>query len=292
MAANVLSSPIMRQERKNLLTRKQRGIGTLPVIGLCGGLAVLTAGLWMVQHSQINKLSEERAANSAELNRARVQIQDLNNRLTALAQRPAPSADRVEEPRPVVRAATTAKRAPRVAAAKGDPRVDRLQGQLADTQKQLASTRDDLTKAQESLDGKINSTRDDLNGSIAKTHDEVAALQRRGEQNVYEFRLTKSKQMQRVGPLSLALRSTSTKHKTYDFAMLVDDNTLSKKHVNLYEPVWITVSDRPQPVQLVVNRVGKDEVEGYVSEPKYKKSELATNQETPNPAPAKELTSR
>lgn len=282
----------MRHERKNLLTLGLRGIGTLPVIGLCGGLGVLTAGLWMVEHSQINKLNEERATSSAELDRARLQIQDLNNRLTALAQRPAPSADRVEEARPAVRAATTAKRPPRVAATKSDPRIDRLQGQLADTQKQLASTREDLAKTQESLDGKINSTRDDLNGSIAKNHEEVAALQRRGEQNIYEFRLTKSKQMQRVGPLSLVLRSTSTKHKTYDFAMLVDDNTLNKKHVNLYEPVWITVSDRPQPVQLVVNRVGKDEVEGYLSEPKYKKSELATSAETPAAAPAKELTSR
>lgn len=259
------------------------------MIGLCGGLAVLTAGLWMVQHSQINKLNADRAANAAELDRSRLQIQDLTNRLNTLAQRQAQSADRAEE-RPPVRPSPPAKRAPRVA--KSDPRLDRLQGQLTETQKQLASTRDDLAKAQESLDGKINSTRDDLNGSIAKTHEDVAALQRRGEQNIYEFRLTKSKQMQRVGPLSLALRSTSTKHKTYDFSMLVDDNTLSKKHVNLYEPVWITVSDRPQPVQLVVNHVGKDEVDGYVSEPKYKKSELATNAETPAPAPAKELTNR
>jgi uncharacterized coiled-coil protein SlyX len=279
----------MRQERKNLLTSRRRGIGTVAVIGLCGGLAVLTAGLWMVQHSQINKLNADRAANAAELDRSRLQIQDLTNRLNTLAQRQAQSADRAEE-RPPVRPSPPAKRAPRVA--KSDPRLDRLQGQLTETEKQLASTRDDLAKAQESLDGKINSTRDDLNGSIAKTHEDVAALQRRGEQNIYEFRLTKSKQMQRVGPLSLALRSTSTKHKTYDFSMLVDDNTLSKKHVNLYEPVWITVSDRPQPVQLVVNHVGKDEVDGYVSEPKYKKSELATNAETPAPAPAKELTNR
>ena len=80
--------------------------------------------------------------------------------------------------------------------------------------------------------------------------------------------------------MSLALRSTSTKHKTYDLAMAVDDNSLSKKHINLYEPVWITLSDRPQPVQLVVNRVTKDNVEGYVSEPKYRSSELSasTNQ--------------
>jgi len=79
----------MRHERKNLLTSRRRGIGTLPVIGLCGGLAVLTAGLWMVQHSQINKLNADRATNAAELDRSRLQIQDLTNRLNTLAQRPA-----------------------------------------------------------------------------------------------------------------------------------------------------------------------------------------------------------
>lgn len=279
----------MKHERKIFLTRPSRGIGTLPVIGLCGGLAVVTAGLWIVEHNQLKELDADRAANAAELSRARLQIQDLSNRLNTMAQRQAQTADRVEE-RPAVRAATAVKRGPRVA--KSDPRLDRLQGQLTETRKELANTREDLAKTEQSLDGKISSARDDLNGSIARTHDEVAALQRRGEQNIYEFRLMKSKQMQRVGPLSLALRSTSTKHKTYDFAMLVDDNTLNKKHVNLYEPVWITLSDRPQPVQLVVNRVGKDEVEGYISEPRYKKSELATNAETPSPAPAKELNSR
>ena len=279
----------MKHERKIFLTRRSRGIGTLPVIGLCGGLAVVTAGLWIVEHNQLKELDADRAANAAELSRARLQIQDLSNRLNTMVQRQAQTADRVEE-RPAVRAATAVKRGPRVA--KSDPRLDRLQGQLTETRKELANTREDLAKTEQSLDGKISSARDDLNGSIARTHDEVAALQRRGEQNIYEFRLMKSKQMQRVGPLSLALRSTSTKHKTYDFAMLVDDNTLNKKHVNLYEPVWITLSDRPQPVQLVVNRVGKDEVEGYISEPRYKKSELATNAETPSPAPAKELNSR
>jgi hypothetical protein len=266
-------------------------MGTLSVIALCGGVAAITVGLWMIQHNQIQTLDADRTRSAAALNQAKAQIQDLTSRLNSLAQRQQ-TADRAEE-RPLPRATTPAKKPVRVVAkAKSDPRLDRLQGQLSETQKELASTREDLAKTEQSLDGKINSTRDDLNGSIAKTHDEVAALQKRGEQNIYEFRLTKSKQMQRVGPLSLALRSTSTKHKTYDFAMLVDDNTLNKKHVNLYEPVWLTLGDRPQPVQLVVNRVGKDEVEGYISEPKYKKSELATNAEAAAPAPAKELTSR
>jgi hypothetical protein len=113
----------------------------------------------------------------------------------------------------------------------------------------------------------------------------VVALQRRGERNIYEFKLTKSKDLHRVGPLSVSLRSTSTRHKTYDLAMVVDDNSLNKKHVNLYEPVWITLTDRAQPVQLVVNHVGKDEIEGYVSEPKYRNSELSAKAE-PMPKPA------
>ena len=33
----------------------------------------------------------------------------------------------------------------------------------------------------------------------------MVALRKRGEQNVYEFHLDKSKQFQRVGPLSIAL---------------------------------------------------------------------------------------
>ena len=263
----------------------------MAAIALLGAAVVIAAALWTIQHSQIKTLDADRVRSAAALNQAKTQIQDLTNQVNALAQRQQPSADRVEE-RPVRRVAAPAKRPVRAAAAKGDPRVDRLQNQLTETRKELASTREDLSKAQESLDGKINSTRDDLNGSIARTHDDVLALQKRGEQNVYEFKLNKSKDMQRVGPLSLALRSTSTKHKTYDLSMLVDDNTLTKKHVNLYEPVWITLSDRPQPVQLVVNRVGKDQVEGYISEPKYKKSELVTNAEAAPPAPAKDLPTR
>jgi hypothetical protein len=75
-------------------------------------------------------------------------------------------------------------------------------------------------------------------------------------------------------------------------AMMVDDNALTKNHVNLYEPVWITLSDRPQPVQLVVNHVEKNEIGGYVSEPKYRKSELVANSEQPARTPQTQLSTR
>jgi len=154
-------------------------------------------------------------------------------------------------------------------------RLKELQARIDDQQKQLKDTQDQVAKNRADLEGNLNSTRDELNGSIAKTHEELVALAKRGERSYFEFDLTKSKQFQRVGPLTLSLRKADTKHKNYNLEMVVDDNRLSKKNVNLYEPIWIHTENDGQPVQVVVNRVEKNMVHGYVSAPKYKASELA-----------------
>ncbi len=160
-------------------------------------------------------------------------------------------------------------------------RLKELQTRLEDQQKQLKDTQDQVAKNRTDLEGNLNSTRDELNGSIAKTHEELVALSKRGERSYFEFDLAKSKQFQRVGPLTLSLRKADTKHKNYNLEMVVDDNRLSKKNVNLYEPIWIHTENESQPVQVVVNRVAKNAVHGYVSAPKYKPSELAVSSTGP-----------
>jgi hypothetical protein len=150
-----------------------------------------------------------------------------------------------------------------------------FQAQLDEQQKLLSQTQAEVAKNRADLEGNLNSTRDELNGSIAKTHEELVALAKRGERSYFEFDLTKSKEFQRVGPVTLSLRHTDTKHKNYDLQMIVDDNQLTKKHVNLYEPIWIHTENESQPVQVVVNKVDKNLIHGYVSAPKYKPSELA-----------------
>jgi flagellar motility protein MotE (MotC chaperone) len=155
-----------------------------------------------------------------------------------------------------------------------DKRYKQLQTQLEDQKKQLKETQDEVTKNRSDLEGNISSTKDELNGSIAKTHEELVALAKRGERSYFEFNLAKSKQFSRVGPIMLSLRRSDTKHKNFDLAMMVDDNELSKKRVNLYEPVWIHREGDPQPVQVIINKVEKNQVQGYVSAPRYKNSEL------------------
>jgi hypothetical protein len=167
-----------------------------------------------------------------------------------------------------------------------DKRYKQLQAQLEEQQKQLKETQDLVARNRADLEGNLNATRDELNGSIAKTHEELVALEKRGERSYFEFELTKSKGFERQGPVSLSLRKADTKHKSYDLEMVVDDNQLSKKKVNLYEPIWIHVENESQPVQIVVNKIDKNLVHGYVSAPKYKPSELAATAGSASLTPA------
>jgi uncharacterized coiled-coil protein SlyX len=283
----------METEQSQFKRSGRSGIGTLPVILALIGFAGVAAGFWMMDRN---------ATLNQSLAQSNSQVQELSKRLDALtiAQERAQASAAKSASRATKKGTT--RRKPLVA---NDPRVDKLQGQLADTQQELArtredvsntrddlngsiaqtrdelngsiaQTRDELAKSHQELSGQIDSTRTDLNGSIARTHDEVVELRKRGEQNVYEFHLDKAKQFEHVGPLSLALRSANPKRKTYDVAMIVEDNALTKKHVNLYEPIWIRMSDRPQAVELVVNRIETNRITGYVTEPKYKRSELTS----------------
>jgi hypothetical protein len=241
-------------------------------------LAAVTAGYVYVSHQR--QQTRDLAAANHSLTTSLIQVQDqlqsVNQRLSDLLSRTTP-------PRVPSRARGTARvRQPGEArTVRDDPRFGNIQNQLSEHQKQIASARDDIDKTRsdlsqtrDDLQTNINSTKDELNGSVARTHDDVVALQQRGERNYYEFAVDKSKQYSRVGPLSVSLRKADTKHKRFDMMMLVDDNQLQKKSVNLYETVWLNLSDRPQPVELVVNKIAKDHIEGYLSEPKYKKSEL------------------
>jgi hypothetical protein len=56
---------------------------------------------------------------------------------------------------------------------------------------------------------------------------------------------------------------------------MVDDANLSQKHVNLLQPVVFYAGENGRPVELVINTISKNHIHGYVSEPKYRQSELA-----------------
>ena len=200
-------------------------------------------------------LAQENEKTVATLKDTRSQMDALNAKLDAIA-----SAQQAAAQPAVVRSPQA-----RVVArhAKPDPRWKKFQNQLDAQGKQIDDTRTDLV-----------ATRTELQGSIAKTHDELVVLQRKGERSYYEFDIDKSKQFAHAGPVGISLRKANTKHQFADLELMVDDRQMSKKHLNLYEPATFYPGEEQRPLELVVNSISKNHIHGYISGPKYRAQDL------------------
>lgn len=240
---------------------------------LCSFLVLAVGGLILIyynlqQKTMIAQLSSHEAEMNSTITDLRGQVDSTTAKLNDIAAANAASRQA---------AADAAKNGARTAAGPSRTEANRLkqiQAGLDEQKKQLQATQDDVAKTRSDLEGNLNSTRDELNGSIAKTHDELVLLEKRGERSYFEFDAPKSKQFERTGPLSISLRRADPKHDNADLVVLVNDREISKKKVNLYEPIWIYETQDAQPVQVVVNNIQKDRVHGYISAPKYSPQDL------------------
>jgi uncharacterized coiled-coil protein SlyX len=225
-------------------------------------VAMLAFGYGYQQQLKVRHLAAQESVANETINDLQRELNTMADKMNNMASEQQASAD-------------AASQSARKKTALVDKRYQQLESRLTAQQRRLKETQDLVAKNRSELQSNLNSTRDELNGSIARTHEELVALAKRGERSYFEFELEKSKEFQRFGPVPLSLRKTDTKHHSFDMALIVDDNQLMKKKVNLYEPIWVHTENESQPVQVVVNRITKNVVHGYVSAPKYKPSELA-----------------
>ena len=209
------------------------------------------------------QLAGQNDQTAAALKQTRSQMDLLNAKLDSLAIQRQPVA--ATEPSPVAHA-----RSVTVRHGKPDPRWKKLQNQLDAQGKAIEENRSNLESTRQDL----SSARTELQGSIAKTHDELVVLERKGERNYYEFDIDKSKQFSHAGPVGISLRKANTKHEYADLELMVDDLKMSKKHLNLYEPAMFYPGEESRPLELVINRISKNHIHGYISAPKYRNSEL------------------
>jgi hypothetical protein len=241
-------------------------------IAIYAAVAVLGAavsGYAIHERSTAQNLEAQNAQTTAALNATQHALSDLTTKVNLLAtrneQQAASSNLAARQTGPIA----TGRRPSAVHRQREDPRYKKLQSQLDAQGKAIEQTRKDL-------EGDLVSTKTELSGSIAHTHDELVLLRKKGERNYAEFDLSKSKQFKREGPLELRLKKANEKHQYADLELMVDDRNLSQKHVNLYQPVMFYTPDSPQAVEVVINSVSKDHIHGYVSAPKYRQSELAS----------------
>jgi septal ring factor EnvC (AmiA/AmiB activator) len=134
--------------------------------------------------------------------------------------------------------------------------------------KDIESTKTDLEATKSKLE-RASGDMGVMSGLIARNHDDLEDLRRRGERNYYEFTLKKAKAPQRVGPIQLNVNKTDQKKSKYTMTVFVDDRQIEKKDRTAGEPVQFYVgSSRSAPYEIVVFQVGKDQLTGYLSTPK------------------------
>ncbi len=158
---------------------------------------------------------------------------------------------------------------------------------LGGTKKDLESTKNDLETAK----GKLERMQGDegvMSGLIARNHDDLEDLKRRGDRNYYEFTVAKSKSAQRVGPVQVTLSKTDPKKNKYTMTVFVDDRSIEKKDKTAGEPVQFYVKGGrgASPYEVVVFDVGKNQITGYLSTPKEAGTGGAATAATPAAAPA------
>jgi len=151
--------------------------------------------------------------------------------------------------------------------------------------KDIEATKSDL----EATKSKLERSMGDMNvmsGLIARNHDDLEELKRRGDRNYYEFTLQRAKTPQRVGPVQMSLNKTDPKKSKYTMTVLVDDKPIEKKDKTAGEPVqfYVKGSAKISPYEIVVFDVGKAQITGYLATPK---DTGAGAPAAPAPAPAK-----
>ncbi|HEY6265946.1 MAG TPA: hypothetical protein VIW93_14185 [Candidatus Acidoferrum sp.] len=121
----------------------------------------------------------------------------------------------------------------------------------------LDATREDLKMA-----------RSEMGTLIARNHDEIDQLRRLGERDYVEFTIVGKNKPQKVGNVTVELKGVNEKRNQFSAALTIEDKQFEKKNRALNEPIFFYTSGTHIPEEVVINKVGKNTISGYVSIPK------------------------
>jgi hypothetical protein len=132
-----------------------------------------------------------------------------------------------------------------------------LSGDIAGNKKDLEATKDALM-----------GTKTELSGAVARTHDELVALAHRTDRDYFEFKLQRRHERKKIGGVMIELLKTNQKQNLYTIDLYFDDKRTQRKDQALDQPVFFYVQGAPNALELVVNKLDKNSIGGYISAPK------------------------
>jgi chromosome segregation ATPase len=155
-----------------------------------------------------------------------------------------------------------------------DSKLTAVSTKVSDVSTDVTAVKADVVSTQAGLQktgaelARVNGDLGMLSGLIATNAKELSALRERGDRNYFEFSLSRSDANKKVNNIALTLKKADPKKNRYTVAILSDDKLVEKKDKTINEPVQLMVAGNREPYEIVVNRVNKDQIIGYLSTPK------------------------
>jgi len=246
-------------------------LGGVSLLGLGVGWSALNQSKSVEQSTQAS-LKQQNDALAQRLNKADEQNQQLQSDLKVVTGKLNVTQEDLVKARKLTKANVAAY----------DKKLSGLESNV-NTQLASKASTDDVTK----LNGDVSGVKNDLDatkskldratgdmgvmsGLIARNHDDLEELKRKGDRNYYEFTVQKSKTPQRVGPVQMSLNKTDQKKSKYTMTVLADDKSIEKRDKTAGEPVqfYVKGAQHYAPYEIVVFDVGKNQITGYLSTPK------------------------
>jgi chromosome segregation ATPase len=128
----------------------------------------------------------------------------------------------------------------------------------------IAGTKKDLEATKEALMG----TKGELSGAIARTHDELVTLAHRTDRDYFEFNLARRGLRQKVGSVVIELVKTNPKKNQFTVNLYFDDKRTERKDKAVNEPIYFYAQGASSALELVVNKLDRNVIGGYLSTPK------------------------
>jgi predicted nucleic acid-binding Zn-ribbon protein len=252
-----------------------RWVSILLVLMMAGIVALGIAG-YNAQTKMSQDLEEQHKQNkivTAQLDQANSRIADLKSKMEVTTQRVGLTQSELAQAKSraetIRKEQQTSDEKLTAQIKESDEKIGAVASEVGNAKKDIEATKGDL----EATKGKLERSLGDMNvmsGLIARNHDDLDDLRRRGDRNYYEFTLQKSKTAQRVGPVQMSLNKTDPKKAKYTLTVVADDRTIEKKDKTSGEPVqfYVKGSARMAPYEIVVFDVGKNQITGYLATPK------------------------
>ncbi len=247
---------------------------------LIAGLALIGYAGHSVQtrlEQELSKNEEQNKILTAQLEQANTRIADLKGQVDVTSQKVGMTQAELADARSRAEAirkqqiASDQKLTQQITTAQkeSEEKIGAVATDVTGAKKDIETTRTDLEATKTKLD-RAAGDMGVMSGLIARNHDDLEELKRRGDRNYYEFTIQKSKNAQRVGPVQIALNKTDQKKSRYTIIVLADDKSIEKKDKTSGEPVqfYMKGSARLTPYEIVVFDVGKNQITGYLSTPK------------------------